>query len=438
MSKGEDSGVFVARKKAIYNSTLTAMEKLVLLALNDRFGKNNKCWPSQMRLAKDISLSRQTVNRIINGLAKRRVLRTEVHKTRAGVLNYYIDLTGLMDLSGIPAGGTSDQLSEPAPDAVVSGDSVAGNDNPKAPSLSPDATIPVAQPDSDVSQRVTPSVAASDTPCRRERQNLSPRVTQNNKRTPQELRNNSSKGIISMNPPETPPPAAGGEATASITRDRSSPSGELILDDRKYLAEFMEDATQRELISEVEIRLNNSPELVPLGPSILPLSRLAPKMSSLLKSLPRDLTPEDMTLAIVGRFGSLRSLSWGLLLCERILPGFDEAIREAYAERIEAIRRRQQPRVPRKRDCAESTKSLDPLTDYMIEKEVARDAALQEHEERLERFRDDEIDEPNVSPEVRALTMEMISGKRPKPPFDTDFYLAELSREHREKREAGK
>ncbi len=86
---------FRAMAWASKQKTGSGTRKLILLMLADRVGDNNKCYPSQKRLAEDCELSLDTIKRSIKQLEKDGFLKV-IHRTKEGVKLPNVYLLGVV------------------------------------------------------------------------------------------------------------------------------------------------------------------------------------------------------------------------------------------------------------------------------------------------------------------------------------------------------
>ena len=69
---------------SIYSDRLPSRAITVYLYLSNRANKDGQCWPSERRIAKDLSLSRSTVKRAIEDLKRSGYVQTEQRYRKTG------------------------------------------------------------------------------------------------------------------------------------------------------------------------------------------------------------------------------------------------------------------------------------------------------------------------------------------------------------------
>lgn len=128
---GDEVGMsFEATRSAWLETGLTALQRLVLLALADHADRENKCWPSQKRLAERTSLSERSVRKILKELEEAgRIVRQRRDRNDGGRKSDLIRLVlkgsnqsgttasitvpeQLVELLNLPASGAADQRHE--------------------------------------------------------------------------------------------------------------------------------------------------------------------------------------------------------------------------------------------------------------------------------------------------------------------------------------
>lgn len=69
---------------SIYSDNLPSRAVAVYMYLHTRANKDGQCWPSESRIAKDLSLSKSTVKRAIKDLVSHGYISTEQRYRKTG------------------------------------------------------------------------------------------------------------------------------------------------------------------------------------------------------------------------------------------------------------------------------------------------------------------------------------------------------------------
>lgn len=69
---------------SIYNDNLPSRAVAIYMYLVQRANSNGQCWPSERRIALDLSISKSTVKRAIADLVKSGYIRTEQRYRKSG------------------------------------------------------------------------------------------------------------------------------------------------------------------------------------------------------------------------------------------------------------------------------------------------------------------------------------------------------------------
>lgn len=324
MSKRKPISYGLAVTKLALHSTLTAHQKLVLIAVAEHLGVKDHAWPSYATLARLTSLTRRTVISTVKALANQDILtiryppgqrsncyRPEFQELMSRVSDEQVTAR-IKERLGEP-GRTDGEDASPADEA---GDGAMVKElHPLGETPSPD--------DEGLSPAMVNGLhqggetAAPERP--REASPPKPKVKRPLKRS---LR-------------LTPQPKRGGFSAGEggMTHRLSDAA----LDNREFLSDYIKSHAYSELIREVEVRLNNPVEG---GNSFcfqskIPLSVLAGKMSAFLVQLGQTPTWDDLLSAINDeQFSGLKHLSWGLLLSDQYRPRFKWLVKKFQERRL--------------------------------------------------------------------------------------------------------
>ncbi len=306
------------------HSTLTAHQKLVLIAITEHFGINDSAWPSYTTLARLTSLTRRTVIKTVKALTGAGIL-TISYPPGQRSNRYTPDFQELMNRVGDqqvkerikerlaqpdgPGGEEGSPLTEPGREAIVKGlhqgsETSSPDDEPLSP-----AGVKAVHQGGEPPSPERPREACPPKPKVKRPRERSLRL-----------------------PPQ---PERGGLLAGEGGMTHRLPGS--VLDDREYLSDYIKSSTFSELVREVEIRLNNPVE--DGNPfcfkNQVPVTLLAARLVSLLANL--DATPhhDDLLNAINDEeFSGLKRLSWGLLLSDRFRPRFKWLIKKYQDRRL--------------------------------------------------------------------------------------------------------
>ncbi len=324
MPKRKPISYGLAVTKLALHSTLTAHQKLVLIAVAEHLGVKDHAWPSYATLARLTSLTRRTVISTVKALVRQGILticyppgqRSNCYKPEfQELMNRVSDeqvTARIRERLGElePADGEGASLSDhPGDEAMVKTlHQVSETPSPDDEVLSPGVVNGFHQDG---------ETAAPERP--REASPPKPKVKRPLKRS---LR-------------LTPQPKRGGFSAGEggMTHQLSDAA----LDNREFLSDYIKSHAYSELIREVEVRLNNPVEG---GNSFcfkskVPLPVLAGKMTAFLVQLDQKPTWDDILSAINDeQFSGLKGLSWGLLLSDQYRPRFKWLVKKFQERRL--------------------------------------------------------------------------------------------------------
>jgi hypothetical protein len=338
MSKRKHFSYGLAVTKLALHSTLTANQKLVLIAIAEHLGSKDHAWPSYATLARLTSLTRRTVITTVKALADQGILTIRYPPGQRSNC-YKPELKELMSRVSDEQVMTriKGRLGEPAR-ADDEGASLSTEQENKAmvKELHQYGETP-----SPIDEAVSPALVKR---LHQNNETVSPeRPIEATPRTPRVKR--PLEHGLRLPPQSDGDGLSAGEGGMAHCYSGPDLGGDLFLsdsidsglDNRPFLSDFIKSHTLAAIVREAEVRLNNP---VQDGNPFsfhneTPMSLLAARMTSLLIQIGFRPSFDDIVAAVNDEeFSGLKKLSWGLLLSDRFRHRFQYLIKKYHHQRI--------------------------------------------------------------------------------------------------------